>query len=105
MNIDTLPFWIYAVYIKYGVEHEVHIKTKDMRGRQDAMIGNFAENWYIRPSKATKSMTYKTLRNYKIACTHAIQKHIKDCRVLRYYTKHDDIKDGNGYPVEYTKAL
>ncbi len=103
-SINDLPFWIYATYIKYGIEHEVHIKTRDMKGVQDAMIGDFAENWYIRPSKATRSIPYKTLASYKSACTQAIQKYIGDCKVLKYYTKHD-IKDGNGNPVEYIKEL
>jgi hypothetical protein len=96
MNIKELPYWIFAEYTKDGKTKEVHIKTRGFDG-QDCQIGDFAENWYIRPDKAVKRLEYKTLGDYKRAIKLSMKR--AGMIVTKIYQKID--VDG----VEYIKEL
>jgi hypothetical protein len=96
MNIKELPFYIYAEYTKDGKTKEVHIRTGGIGG-QDCQIGDFAENWYIRPAKAVKCLEYKTLGDYKRAIKLSMKR--AGMIVTKIYQKID--VDG----VEYIKEL
>lgn len=86
ITINNLPVFIHIKYLKYGIEKDCHIQTRELcTSKQDACIGDFGENWYIRPRKATLRKEYKTLTDYKRACTLALKKHLKDIHVLYYY--------------------
>ena len=87
MNIENFCFMI------------GHIKTKDFHGNQDAKIGDFSENWYIRPKKAMLMKTYETLSSYKKACTNCLKYHKPDITNI-YYGVTKDI-DG----VEYIEKI
>lgn len=76
ITIDSLPLFINLYYKEDGIEKYAHIQTRDMQGKQDAKIGDFGENWYIRPLNATNSKPYKTLGSYKRACILSL-KHFK----------------------------
>jgi hypothetical protein len=99
MKTFKLPFWIYVNYEIDGKIKQAHIRTTDFSGTQDAQIGDFSENWFIRPYKATHKQEYKTLKAYKTACTLSLKKKFKDIKLLGYYEKID--VDG----VEYEKAI
>lgn len=75
MTIDNLPLFIDVKIIDNdtGKKTTAQIQTRDFNGVQDAKIGDFAENWYIRPKKATNKIAYKTLGDYKRACTLALK--------------------------------
>ena len=87
-NVNELPFWIYAEYVtKDGTKKEAHIQTKSFgKSKQDCQIGDFSENWYIRPNKAVKYQDYKSVGSYKTAIRLAMQK-ILGCKVLSIYEK------------------
>ena len=88
ININNLPLFIECDYMSIdGVQKIATIQTRDMQGLQDAKIGNFYENWYLRPAKATKKQPYSTLSSYKKACTNALIKNKIAITVTRYYTE------------------
>lgn len=96
INICDLPLFIYVYYTVDGIEKYAHIQTH-LFGRQDiqdAMIGDFSENWYIRP-RAFLKKDYKapTLESYKRSCSGCIVKNIKGSKVL-YYAIHHDTPNG-----------
>ncbi len=97
--MENLPLFIYVKYSLDGKEKIAHIQTHDTKMRQDAKIGDFDENWYIRPKKCMQYKEYKTLRAYKIACSNALRHYIKGAKIVGYYEKID--VDG----VEYEKAI
>lgn len=68
-TLDNLPLFISLWYREDNIYKYAHIKTRDINGVQDAQIGDFSENWYIRPRKAQHKKPYKTLKDYKIACS------------------------------------
>jgi hypothetical protein len=98
-HMEKLPLFIYVKYTRNNIEKEAHIQTRDFKGVQDAKIGDFSENWYIRPKKATNSIPYKNLSSYKKACSNALKHFDGDIKILGYYQKID--VDG----VEYEKAI
>jgi hypothetical protein len=60
-----LPTFIQVDYIKDGKQKDLHVQTCDFSGNQDMQIGDFSENWYIRPIKMTKKgFEYKTVKEY-----------------------------------------
>lgn len=99
INIKDLPLHINLYYKIDGKENYAHIQTRDFQGRQDAKIGDFAENWYCRPRKATLCKEYKNLADYKRACILSF-KSIKKTATDIYFGITQDI-DGQ----EYIKAI
>jgi len=87
-NINNLPLFISCDYMSVeGVQKTAHIQTRDFNGIQDAKIGDFSENWYIRPLKAMKKLPYNSLSSYKKACTNSLIKNKIAVVVTRYYTE------------------
>ena len=98
-NKLILPLFIHASYIdSKGIEKEADIQTRGLgSSQQDCQIGDFSENWYIRPSKAVKYKEYTTIKNYKLAIILSMKS--KGMKVIAIYEKID--VDG----IEYTKLL
>lgn len=72
-DLKELPLFINVAYRKDGKENSAHIQTRGMcSDTQDAQIGNFSANWYIRPRRAVLRLPYKTLASYKSACSRAL---------------------------------
>jgi hypothetical protein len=86
MKIENLPLFIYVQYItKDGKVNEAHIQTRNIGDRkQDAKIGDFSENWWIRPKKAVEGKEYKTMGAYKSACTLSLKANGYAQEVLGY---------------------
>ena len=84
-NINNLPLFISLYYWQDNTLKSAHIRTRDFNGIQDAQIGDFGENWFCRPRKATKKLCYKSLKAYKIACSKSL-KALKPDIVIDYFS-------------------
>jgi hypothetical protein len=94
----ALPLFVYADYVKDGRTKTAHIQTRTFGDqKQDCKIGDFSENWYLRPKKAVQCKEYKTVADYKRAIRLCIQKNL-NCKVLRVYAQIE--AGGNLYDKE-----
>lgn len=86
MNKLNLPLFIYAQYkTDTGEIKIVHIQTKGIgENKQDCKIGDFAENWWIRPKKAVLGIEYKTIGDYKKAIKLSMKKML-NYQVIKIY--------------------
>ena len=89
-TVDNLPLHISLWYWKDNILKCAHVRTRDLKGRQDAQIGDFVENWYCRPHKATRMQSYKTLRAYKCACTLSLKSLFPDIQVAYFSVDSED---------------
>lgn len=89
MDIKNLPLFVYVQYRdKDGKVKEATIQTREIVSKkQDAKIGDFGENWYIRPKKALNYKEYQTIKAYKIACTLCLKRQGYAVEVLGYSEK------------------
>lgn len=98
-TIYNLPLFINVYYIRDGKEKMATVQTRDFNGRQDAKIGDFSENWYIRPAKALKvNCNYKDLASYKKSISLCMKKQL-NATVTRYAIPF------NHEGVEYDKTI
>ena len=64
-----VPMFISVSFEKDGRIMTADCQTRDLMGRPDCQIGNFSDNWWIRPKKA-QSLDFKgygDLRGYQKA--------------------------------------
>jgi hypothetical protein len=68
-KIENIPLFISVSFTKNGERKEADAETRDFYGTPDCKIGNFGENWWIRPKKA-QSQSFKgygDIKNWKKA--------------------------------------
>lgn len=81
-----LPLFLNARYVDAdGKSAELEIQTRSLGNqKQDAKIGSFAQNFWFRPKKAVQGIEYKTIKDYKKACTLSIKKMLH-AKSVEYY--------------------
>lgn len=83
--MNNLELFIYCDYVKDGKDKTAHIQTRDFKGRQDCKIGDFGDNWYIRPRKAMRLQSWNSLRGYKISIGKSLMMRKLADNILGYY--------------------